>query len=180
MFDIGFSELLLIAVVALVVIGPERLPKVARTAGLLFGRFQRYVGGLRADIQRELQLEEIQRSAEALRQQMQHTAEEVRTDLENSAADARDALQEAERQAAIQPLPAQQAAARPDAGPSVAGQPAVSAKDAEPQTLAEAVAAAVRASALQEELPPPAPIIEDAHTRQAELSFEPPSAQTSK
>lgn len=65
MFDIGFSELLLIAVVALVVVGPERLPKVARTLGLLLGRFQRYVGTVRGDIQRELQLEEIQRAMQA-------------------------------------------------------------------------------------------------------------------
>ena len=42
MFDIGFSELMVIAVVALIVIGPERLPKVARTLGHLFGRMQRY------------------------------------------------------------------------------------------------------------------------------------------
>ena len=43
MFDIAFSEMLIIAVVALVVLGPEKLPKVARTAGLLLGRLQRYV-----------------------------------------------------------------------------------------------------------------------------------------
>ncbi len=43
MFDIGFSELIVIAIVALVVIGPERLPRVARTAGHLLGRMQRYV-----------------------------------------------------------------------------------------------------------------------------------------
>ena len=59
MFDIGFSELMVIAVVALVVIGPERLPKVARTAGLLLGRLQRYVGDVKADINREIQLDEL-------------------------------------------------------------------------------------------------------------------------
>ena len=47
MFDIGFSEIVVIGVVALVVIGPERLPKTARTMGLLFGRLQRYVNSLR-------------------------------------------------------------------------------------------------------------------------------------
>ncbi len=61
MFDIGFSELLLIGVVALVVIGPERLPKVARTAGLLLGRLQRYVGDVKADISREMQLDELKK-----------------------------------------------------------------------------------------------------------------------
>jgi sec-independent protein translocase protein TatB len=59
MFDVGFSELIVIAIVALVVIGPERLPKVARTAGLLLGRLQRYVNDVKADINREMQLDEL-------------------------------------------------------------------------------------------------------------------------
>ncbi len=59
MFDVGFSELMVIAVVALIVIGPERLPKVARTMGHLFGRLQRYVNDVKADIQREMELEEL-------------------------------------------------------------------------------------------------------------------------
>ncbi|HQR50926.1 MAG TPA: Sec-independent protein translocase protein TatB [Methylophilaceae bacterium] len=61
MFDIGFSEILVIAVVALVVIGPERLPKVARTLGLLTGRMQRYVSTVKADIDRELHLDELRK-----------------------------------------------------------------------------------------------------------------------
>ena len=61
MFDIGFSELLVIAVVALIVIGPERLPKVARTMGHLFGRMQRYVNDVKADISREMELEELRK-----------------------------------------------------------------------------------------------------------------------
>jgi sec-independent protein translocase protein TatB len=59
MFEIGFSEIVVIMVVALIVIGPERLPKVARTLGLLWGRAQRYVNGVRADIERDLHLEEM-------------------------------------------------------------------------------------------------------------------------
>ena len=59
MFDIGFSELMVIGVVALLVIGPERLPKVARTVGLLFGRFQRYVANVKSDIQREMDASEL-------------------------------------------------------------------------------------------------------------------------
>ena len=50
MFDIGFSELMLIGIVALIVIGPERLPKVARTLGHLLGRAQRYVNDVKSDI----------------------------------------------------------------------------------------------------------------------------------
>ncbi len=61
MFDIGFSELLLIAIVALIVIGPERLPKVARTLGHLFGRMQRYVNDVKADISREMELDELKK-----------------------------------------------------------------------------------------------------------------------
>jgi len=61
MFDIGFSELLIIAVVALLVIGPERLPKAARTLGHLFGRMQRYVNDVKADISREMELDELRK-----------------------------------------------------------------------------------------------------------------------
>jgi sec-independent protein translocase protein TatB len=61
MFDIGFSELMVIAVVALLVIGPERLPKVARTLGHLFGRMQRYVNDVKADISREMELDELRK-----------------------------------------------------------------------------------------------------------------------
>ncbi len=59
MFDISFSEILLIAVVALVVLGPERLPKVARTLGHLFGRFQRYVADVKAEMAQEMELGEL-------------------------------------------------------------------------------------------------------------------------
>ncbi|MDZ7594033.1 MAG: Sec-independent protein translocase protein TatB [Thiobacillus sp.] len=61
MFDFGFLELITIGVVALVVIGPERLPKVARTAGLLYGRMQRYVSSVKSDISNEIQLDEMRR-----------------------------------------------------------------------------------------------------------------------
>ncbi|MFH1603591.1 MAG: Sec-independent protein translocase protein TatB, partial [Pseudomonadota bacterium] len=57
MFDIGFSELVVIALVALIVIGPERLPRVARTMGALLGRAQRYVNDVKADVQREVNLD---------------------------------------------------------------------------------------------------------------------------
>jgi sec-independent protein translocase protein TatB len=60
-FDVGFTELMVIAVVALIVIGPERLPRVARTLGHLFGRLQRYVNDVKADINREIELEELKK-----------------------------------------------------------------------------------------------------------------------
>ncbi|HZR01785.1 MAG TPA: Sec-independent protein translocase protein TatB [Burkholderiales bacterium] len=61
MLDIGFSELMVIGVVALVVLGPERLPRVARTTGHLLGRFQRYVAEVKADINREIELSELKK-----------------------------------------------------------------------------------------------------------------------
>ncbi len=61
MFDISFSELLVIAVVALVVIGPEKLPKVARTVGLLVGRVQRFASQVKDEVNREGRFEELQR-----------------------------------------------------------------------------------------------------------------------
>jgi len=64
MFDIGFTELIVIGVVALIVIGPERLPKVARTAGHLYGRLQRYVSSVKSDISQEIQLDEIRRAGQ--------------------------------------------------------------------------------------------------------------------
>jgi sec-independent protein translocase protein TatB len=69
MFDIGFSEIVVIMVVALIVIGPERLPKVARTLGLLWGRAQRYVNGVRADIERDMQLEELRQLKQKMEQE---------------------------------------------------------------------------------------------------------------
>ena len=59
MFDISFTEIMVIAVVALIVVGPERLPKVARTLGHLLGRVRRYVGDVKYDIQREMEAEEL-------------------------------------------------------------------------------------------------------------------------
>ena len=72
MFDIGFSEIVVIAVVALIVIGPERLPKTARMLGHLFGRLQRYVNEVKADINREMELDELRR----LRQEVKGAASE--------------------------------------------------------------------------------------------------------
>ena len=69
MFDVSFTELVVIGVVALIVIGPERLPKVARTAGLLLGRLQRYVNDVKADINREMQLDELKKMQQQVAQE---------------------------------------------------------------------------------------------------------------
>src|SRR5712691_9648797 len=68
MFDVGFSELMVIAVVALIFIGPERLPRVARTLGHLFGRLQRYVNDVKADINRESELTKTEGELNSLAQ----------------------------------------------------------------------------------------------------------------
>jgi sec-independent protein translocase protein TatB len=81
MFDIGFSEIVVIAVVALVVIGPERLPKTARTLGLLFGRLQRYVNDVKSDIRREMELDELR----GLQQEIQGAAREFEQSVKTAA-----------------------------------------------------------------------------------------------
>ena len=84
MFDISFTELIVIAVVALVVIGPERLPKVARTAGHLLGRLQRYVSDVKSDIQREMQLEELKKLQAEVAESARKVEEKLTTDLRDA------------------------------------------------------------------------------------------------
>lgn len=61
MFDIGFWELVMVGVIALLVVGPERLPKLARTAGVYYGKARRFIATVRADVERELKAEELRR-----------------------------------------------------------------------------------------------------------------------
>jgi sec-independent protein translocase protein TatB len=90
MFDIGFSELLVIGVVALLVIGPERLPKVARTAGLLFGRFQRYVNSVKADIGREMELDELRKAGQTFKESVEQAARGVESGVQEAEYSMRD------------------------------------------------------------------------------------------
>jgi sec-independent protein translocase protein TatB len=110
MFDIGFSELLVIAIVTLIVVGPERLPKVARTVGLLFGRAQRYVNEVKTDINRELKLEEL-RKIEADMRESARNMEHTMTDEINRASqqfkEAAEAAQPAQPVAESVPAPEQ-------------------------------------------------------------------------
>lgn len=84
MFDIGFSELLVIGIVALVVIGPERLPKVARTLGHLLGRAQRYVNDVKADINREIQLDELKKLQSQVADSARSLEESVRKEYDSA------------------------------------------------------------------------------------------------
>lgn len=83
MFDIAFSELVVIAVVALIVIGPEKLPKVARTVGLLVGRVQRYISTVKTDIDRELRAEELRQ----LQQDIHSSAQQVQSEIKRGLLD---------------------------------------------------------------------------------------------
>ncbi len=67
MFDVGISEMMVIAVVALIVLGPEKLPKVARTMGHLVGRAQRYVNQVKQDINREMEVAELKKMQDEFR-----------------------------------------------------------------------------------------------------------------
>jgi sec-independent protein translocase protein TatB len=71
MFDIGFTELMVIGVVALLVIGPERLPKVARTTGQWLGKLNRYVSQVKQDIDRDMRLDELRK----MQQEMKDSAQ---------------------------------------------------------------------------------------------------------
>src|SRR5512147_2760668 len=100
MFDIGFSELLVIGIVALIVIGPERLPRVARTLGHLAGRMQRYVADVKADINREIELDELRKMRDSMQQaassvESSFRAEVSKTESELNAAAASMAAAEA-------------------------------------------------------------------------------------
>lgn len=79
MFDIGFSELIVIGLVALLVVGPKRLPVATRTIGTLLGRAQRYVSDVKSDIQRQVDLEELRK----VQQQVQTVGDEIKTGVQS-------------------------------------------------------------------------------------------------
>jgi sec-independent protein translocase protein TatB len=92
MIDLGVSKLALIAVVALVVVGPERLPKVARMAGNLFGRAQRYMADVKSEVNRQMEVEEFKKfreeSASALKEvenSIHSTVQEANANLSDQA-----------------------------------------------------------------------------------------------
>lgn len=115
MFDVGFSEILVIAIVALIVIGPERLPKVARTLGHLFGRMQRYVNDVKADIQREMELDELRK----LQSSVQDAARSVENTIHKELSETESQLNRtvADLDASPQPTPEPAPASTPPAAP---------------------------------------------------------------
>ena len=88
MFDFSFGEIAVIGAVALVVLGPERLPKVARTAGEWMGKAQRYVSQVKSDINREMELAELKKLQEEARnaaQSVQSGFTDLQSDLNRTA-----------------------------------------------------------------------------------------------
>ncbi|MCK5716208.1 MAG: twin-arginine translocase subunit TatB [Thiomargarita sp.] len=81
MFDIGFWELSLIAIIALMVFGPEKLPSAARTAGLWIGRARRFVSTMKQDIDREIHLQDIQESIKQSEQNVHQFIEDSTTSV---------------------------------------------------------------------------------------------------
>jgi len=111
MFDIGFSEIVVIAVVALIVIGPERLPKAARTLGHLFGRLQRYVNDVKSDINREIELDELRK----LKQEVQTAAQDFKSSVEGAARGVESGVRSVEEQLNAGASEAHLSAPEPDA-----------------------------------------------------------------
>ena len=109
MFDVGFWELALIAVVALLVVGPERLPKLARTAGLWIGKGRRFVGVVKADIDRELRAEELKQILD--KQAASNPLEEIVEETRDAVREIEDGVRSVDK------------AARPEAGAARRGSP---------------------------------------------------------
>ncbi len=91
MFDVSFSELMVIAIVALLVIGPEKLPKVARTVGAFTGRMQRYMAQIKEEVNREMRFEELQKLQQEIKQSVENTQESIHqqvAEMKSSVSDA--------------------------------------------------------------------------------------------
>jgi sec-independent protein translocase protein TatB len=136
-FDIGFTELMVIGVVALIVIGPERLPGVARTVGHLAGRLQRYVADVKADISREMEFDELRKMRDSMQQAATEVETSVRSELSKTEQDLNKAVTDAVEDKSIAPetaaIPEPPAAPEP---PAVPGTSAASDIPAEPDTPA--------------------------------------------
>ncbi len=88
MIDIGLTKIAMIGVVALVVIGPEKLPRVARMAGSLFGRAQRYINDVKSEVSREIELEELRK----MQKDMQEAASDVEQSIAKNMSDAQESF----------------------------------------------------------------------------------------
>ncbi|MGS1117955.1 Sec-independent protein translocase protein TatB [Castellaniella sp. UC4442_H9] len=140
MFNMSFSEMMVIGVIALIVIGPERLPKVARTVGHLLGRAQRYVNEVKTDIQKEMDLKDIgdikhqmEDAARSVQSSLTASAEEFKSAVDAPAQALKGDLEEARQALNVgsptEPAGAPDAAAPPVAAPAAAPAPALPVAD---------------------------------------------------
>ena len=113
MFDIGFPELMLVAIVGLLVIGPERLPEALRTLGLWLGRMRRSFTTVKTEVEREIGMDEVRRQLhnEAVMDEMKRIERQVKDTA----------------QAAIIEPPSNQPAAKPSSAPPAAAEPSAKA-----------------------------------------------------
>src|SRR3954463_15896949 len=86
MIDFGFDKMALIGAVALIVIGPEKLPRVARTVGALFGKAQRYVADVKAEVNRSIELEELKKMKTQFEDAARDVEKNVRTEVDSASA----------------------------------------------------------------------------------------------
>src|SRR3954471_8554267 len=84
MIDFGFDKLALIGAVALIVIGPEKLPRVARTVGTLLGKAQRYVADVKAEVNRSIELEELQKMKTQFQTAVSDVEQSVRQEVDTA------------------------------------------------------------------------------------------------
>lgn len=142
MFDIGFSELMVIGVVALIVLGPERLPKVARTAGHLFGRLQRYASEVKQQVKQEMDAEELKKFQtefqgakdafngveQSIHKEVNETEQQLLRAVETEPPPSLDFVEEPVAHEGVAPVPSPQLelplAAEPAASPATGNKPA--------------------------------------------------------
>ena len=147
MFDIGASEIFVIGVVALIVIGPERLPRVAKTLGHLFGRLQRYVSEVKSDINREIELDELRKLKSTMQDAARSIEESVNSQVNYIDSEVKQAGAEVQKQVESAVAPVTGIQLIPPATP-VAETPAASAGEAPPTDSQRDI------SAMQPDQPP--------------------------
>ena len=104
MFDIAFTELMVIGVVALIVVGPEKLPRMARTLGHLAGKLQRYVSDVKSDINREMELEDLRKMRDSMQQAATDFQSTVQTELGKTETDLNKAVQDVQDAVETKPV----------------------------------------------------------------------------
>jgi sec-independent protein translocase protein TatB len=139
MFDIAISELFLIGVIALVVVGPERLPRVAKTMGHLLGRLQRYVGDVKADINREIELDELRKLQSTMQDAANSVQQTIGSQVNFIESEVKQASSDVEQQVEAAIAPIRGIELMPAASPMTSSAPAIA---SEPVPAADPVAAA--------------------------------------